>query len=826
MVAVTGEAGIGKTALVDAFMARVAAPAMVWSSRGHCLEHYGPGEAYLPLLEALSHLGRGPDGTQLGAVLRQQAPSWLLQLPALVADAELAGLQRRASGTTRERMLRELAEAVETLTVVRPLMLVLEDLHWSDGSTLDWLAYMARRRGPARFLVLGTYRPAEAITHGHPIHTVTQELLLHGQGHELILEYLPAAAVAAYLVQRFGGRELPEGLAGVLHQRTRGNPLFLVTVVEDLLRHGDVHEEPHRVALPGGLAAVTARLPESLRQMIERHLTQLPRAQQEVLEGASIAGKEFAAAMVAAGLAQDAVVVEAHCATLARQHQFLRACGTAEWPDGTVSTRYAFIHDLYHEVIAARVPVGQRVQWYQRMGSRLEAGYGAQARERAAELAFHFVHGRDVPRAVQYLRYAGENALRRSAYQDAVDHLTTGLQLLPRLPETPERCQQELDMQITLGQVLGCLHGPAAPDVDRAYRRAHALCQQLGAPRQLLPVLLGLGALQNVRGHFHTARRLARQAIRLAERGDDLGSLGTAHGVLGASLSFLGEFAAARTHLEQSLTLDDPCQPRGAAFLLGENLQVFCVARLSSLLWYLGYPDHALQHSQQALTLARALSHPPSVAFALAFAALLHYLRREGPMTQAVAEASIVLAQAQGFALRLAEATALRGGALVLRGQTEDGIRHICQGLAAVRATGTAVQPYRLAMLAAAYGQGGQGEAGLQVLTEALAIVKTTAERRWAAELSRLKGELLLGKSPDNQAAANSCFQQALAIARRQQAKSWELRAAVSLARLWQQQGKQAEAHELLAPLYGWFTEGFDTADLQEAKVLLDELGG
>src|SRR5262245_61721528 len=225
---ITGEAGIGKTTLVDTFVAQLAGQAPLWLGRGQCIEQYGAGEAYLPLLEALGQMGRTPDGPQLVTLLRQQAPSWLLQLPALLAPAEYEALQRYASGTTRERMLRELTEAMEALTAVRPCALVLEDLHWSDTATIEWLAYMARRQGPARLLVLGTYRPVETIVRAHPVRAMVQELIVHGYGAELALQEWSEAGVAVYLARHGDGAEVPEELARTLTLRTDGHPLFVV----------------------------------------------------------------------------------------------------------------------------------------------------------------------------------------------------------------------------------------------------------------------------------------------------------------------------------------------------------------------------------------------------------------------------------------------------------------------------------------------------------------------------------------------------------------------------------------------------------------------
>src|SRR5262245_17308214 len=316
---ITGEAGIGKTTLVDTFVAQLAGQAPLWLGRGQCIEQYGAGEAYLPLLEALGQMGRTPDGPQLVTLLHQQAPSWLLQLPALLALAEYEALQRYASGTTRERMLRELAEAVAVLTATRPCVLVLEDLHWSDTATIEWLAYVGRRREPARLLVLGTYRPVEALVRAHPVRSMVQELTVHGYGAELHVGEWSEAGVAAYLTQRGAGAEVPAALVRVLTQRTDGHPLFLVTVVDELVRQGRLQVAPTGWVPAGGLDAVTGGVPQSIRHLLEHQVAQLPLADQELLAVASVAGVEFAVAAVAAGVQQAGEDGEGQCDALAHR---------------------------------------------------------------------------------------------------------------------------------------------------------------------------------------------------------------------------------------------------------------------------------------------------------------------------------------------------------------------------------------------------------------------------------------------------------------------------------------------------------------------------
>jgi predicted ATPase len=380
-------------------------------------------------------------------------------------------------------------------------------------------------------------------------------------------------------------------------------------------------------------------------------------------------------------------------------------------------------------------------------------------------------------------------------------------------------------MLIALGASLLATKGQAAPEVGETYTYARQLCQRLEEPSQLFPVLRGLWNYYLVRAELQTAHALGGQLLALAHPVHDAAMLMVAHRAVGSNLFFMGEPASASTHFAQGMALYDPSQHRSSVFQHGEDSGVICHIYAAWALWYLGSPDQGLVRSHEALTLAQQSAHPFSLGFVLCWAALFHQFRREMRPAQERAEAAMSLTKEQAFPYRMAVSALLRGWGLVQQGQAQEGIEQIHQGMMALRATGAEIwRPYWLALLAEAYGTLGQPEAGLMVLTEALALVDTTGERWYEPELYRLKGELLLQQHADNQVEAEACFHQAITIAQNQQAKSFELRAARSLSKLWQQQGKCQEAHALLAPVYGWFTEGFDTADLQEAKALLDAL--
>ena len=431
VVFITGEPGVGKTTLVDLFLERLEGRG-IWVMRGQCLALHGAGEAYMPVLEALGRLGRHDQGNRVLAILGRHAPTWLVQMPSLVSAADRDRLQRDILGSTRERMLREMAEALEALTAEIPLVLVLEDLHWSDYSTLDLIASLARRREPARLLLLGTFRPVDVIVRAHPLRAVKQELAAHGQCEELRVELLAGAAVHEYLIRRFPDGAIAPELVQVIHRRTDGHPLFMVSLVDYLQSQGALERVDGRWTLTVDPALAEVAVPDSVRDVIERQLEELGEAEHELLETASVAGLEFDAALVAGALDAKVMAVEALCQALARRGRFLKSRGVAEWPDGPASERYGFVHSLYRDALYQRLSATRRLALHRRIGETMERFHGRHAGGVAAELATHFEKGHDGERAIHYLVRAAENAARRYANRDAIDHLTRALDLLDR----------------------------------------------------------------------------------------------------------------------------------------------------------------------------------------------------------------------------------------------------------------------------------------------------------------------------------------------------------------------------------------------------------
>jgi predicted ATPase/DNA-binding winged helix-turn-helix (wHTH) protein len=828
-VFVTGEPGIGKTTVVRAFLRQVAAANTAAIGRGQCIEHYGAGEAYRPVLEALGRLCRAPGGNTLIEWMKESAPTWLVQMPAFLGLAESEALHHKLQNTSRERMLREFSEGIETLSEQRPFILVLEDLQWSDLSTLELLATVARRHEPAKFFVIGTYRPSEMLRADNPLRRVVGELRLHHFCEELALGPLSEEDIAAYLRSRFLTKTLPEALAPALYRRTEGQPLFLVNVVNDLVTQGILVHGKQGLILQDSVETIERQTPETVRLLVAHQTERLLPMERRVLEAASVAGTEFSSAVVAAALETDVEEIEEWSAGLAARQHFVQPAGFVEWPDGSTSERYRFAHALYQHFWHERVGLTRRQRLHHRIAAWLEKAYDSRADEVAAELAVHFEQGRDYIRAVQYRSRAADTAIRRCAHQEAVTHLTKGLELLPFLPETPERTQQELALHTTLGISLQAIRGYGNPVVEQAYARARKLSQQIREPAQLFRVLFGLWQLHLVRAEYRTARELGEQMLSLAQSTHEAGLLTEAHGAVGNTLFHLGEFLNAKSHNEQSMTYYDRAQHHGHAVTYGQDPWVATRTYSGLALWLLGYPDQALQRVLEALHYAQELAHPFSEAFALHDVALIYQFHRNLPLVQHYAEQLLVLARAQSFPFWELGATSLLGWVAVQQGRGEQVLEQLRQS-STRQAIGAALRvPYYQARLAEAYSKLGRVEEGLPAIERARQTMEQTEERWWEAEIHRLRGELLLQRSttasaqPEDHKSAEASFLEALAVARRQQAKSLELRAATSLSRLWRGQGKHATARQQLLSVYNWFTEGFATADLQEAKTLVEE---
>jgi len=833
VVLLNGEPGIGKSHLVQALKEQIAGEAHT-RVEGRC-SPYTQNSAFHPVISLLQHQLQISRETspqeklekleealaQAGLPLAETVPLFaaLLSLPAPDHYPQPTLTPQRQ----RQQMLQFLLTWLLTLARHQPVLLVGEDLQWMDPSSLELLQLFIERIARSRVLLLLTSRPEFCPPWG-PCSYQTQ----------IELNRLASKNAKVLIEQISRGKSLPEEITKQIVSKTDGIPLFVEELTKMVLESGLLREEVDRYVLTKPLPPLA--IPSTLHDSLMARLDRLATAKETAQWGAAL-GREFTYELIEA--------VSPPKTTLRRDLDTLVDAALLLQRGQPPRARYVFKHALIQEAAYQSLLKRKRQQYHQHIAKTLEEHFSELKEIQPELLAHHYTEANLSTSAIPYWQRAGRKATERSAHEEAVHHLTRGLELLSALPSTVGHVEQELTLRISLGGPLIAAKGYGAIEVEKTYARARDLCQQLGNPPQLIQVLLGLEAFYSVRGEFRTAYELGAHCLLLAQRLGDPTRLLQAHWTLGQILFHLGEFAPAQEHVTRAMSLYDP--QRHSSRVL-QDLKVTSLCYMAWAAWQLGYPDEALHKGREALALAHELSHPFSSAFALIFVAAIHQLRGEWQATQEHAAAAIALCTEQGFPVWLAFGTVLHGWELTRQGREREGITQMHQGLAAWRATGAeASLPLVLALLAGAYGRVGQVSEGLEVLEEALTIAQKNQERYYEAELYRLKGTLMLqsktslgwvsGKPQASQnkykdtsthveAEAEACFQQALVIARRQQAKAWELRIAMSLGRLWVQQGRQADARQLLGNAYGWFTEGFETADLQEARSLIAQWSG
>jgi len=825
LACVAGEPGIGKTTLVQDFLSGLQASGRGFSlAIGRCSQRLAGEEAYLPFLEALESLLSNDGG--LARKLRELAPYWYAQLfPLSETDPFDGRLQEYVRTSTQERVKREFAAFLLEITRQNPLVLFFDDVHWTDPSTVDLLAYLGTKFDSTKILVIVTYRPSELILLKHPFLGVTRDLLAHTLCRDIQVEFLSAADVERYVALEFLGNCFPREFAGLIHARTEGNPLFMVDLLRYLRDRKVIvkAERDENWRLARSLPDLSRDIPQSVSSVIERKIGQLSDRDREVLTSAAVQGYEFDSAALARALEVDGVEIEEIFDRLERVHAFVKRVGEEELPGGVLTVRYRFVHVLYQNALYASLTPTRRAALSAALAHALESLYGERSSTIASQLAFLYEAARDADRASEFFVIAAQNAARMFANQEAIALARRGLAKVARLPETPACTRRELDLQVTLAFALLWTRGYASPETGVNMTRARELCETVGDTASLLPVIVGLWTYYLCKGDLTSAREIAERLSSISAGLSDSALILGARATLAFTLQHQGELVASRHEFEETAKVHDAGQRNRYVELYRFDPGIQAESESVRTLWLLGFPDQARKKMETTLELARRLDIPLSLAFALRSAAWLFQNLRQPELVKETAETCVALCDEHGIVLEKAWVSTSYGWAVARLTNVEQGIQITCDALKTQLLIGAQVaRPQALAVLADTFGTAGRIQEAMTVVEEGLTVSAQNDEPYYDAELWRLKGELL--KTQEKMAEAESCFQKAIEISHQQAAKSLELRASTSLARFWQKQNRSRDAQRLLSGIYAWFTEGFDSADLKEAASLLNEL--
>jgi tetratricopeptide (TPR) repeat protein len=837
---------------------------------GNCNAYTGIGDPYLPFREILELLSGDVEARwAAGTITKDHALRLWNKLPVAVhalvdagqdlidtfvqrtallerARASASGqavwlagleefLERKPTSVLSAAALHQLdlyeqyTRVLQTLEQKSPLLLVVDDLQWADAGSTNLLFHLGRRLKGSRVLILGAYRSDE-VAFGrdggrHPLEPVINEFRREFGDILLDVDQIEGRKFIETLLNSEPNR-LGPSFREMLYHQTRGHPLFTTELLRGLQERGDITKDSEGYWIEGPSLGWET-LPVRVEAAVQERIGRLPESLQKALAVASVEGELFTAEAVARVRDLDErKMLDYLSGELDRKHRLVQA-QSIQRVDGKPLSRYRFRHILFQKYVYSSLDEVERVHLHEQVGTALEELYGNQVEvaANAVQMARHFEEAKIIEKAVHYLHDAGKRAVQLSAYREGIAHLTRGLTLLGNLPDSTQRDRQELDLQMALGLALQGANAAASPDVQDAFTRARELCQKVGNTTQMVQVLGGLVVQYYVRGEHHLAQDLAEEGLALAEKDNEPLLMMLCHWYLGFILFCLGDYLNALKHLKHVLDSYDPRQHHHSlVYLRDQDAGLGAMAYEVCCLWGLGFPDQALRRSEEALALARDLNHPFSLADVLCFAGcLFHAMRRDGDSLKTNAEELIRLSQERSMAGWYATATRYLGDALVLQGniqegavQAREGMRGLHSNFMDVYSTGT------LSSLVEAQTGAGWLEEAQSTLDEAFAIVEKHDERYWEVELHRQKGELLFKRGEDTKAEAS--FHKAIEIARKQSAKSLELRAVVSLCHLWEKQDKKMEARQLLSEIYNWFTEGFDTPNLIEAKTLLEEL--
>ncbi len=822
IVTVLGEPGIGKTILVEDFLAELnQQPERPFIVRGRCSERLAGAEAYLPVLEALDNLLHRSTWSSVHSLVKTVAPTWYVQVAHTAASHDsVARVREEAPAASQERMKRELGTLLLEASRLRPFVLFLDDLHWADVSTVDVLNYLAGRLDQMRVLILATYRPADMTLGQHPFLAIRDELSAHGALEEIRLGFLERRDVERYLAVMFPQHRFPATLADAIHAKTEGSPLFMADVVRYLRDSGSLVERDGTWTLARSEEEAFRELPASIRSMIARKIERLDDVDRKLLLAASVQGHEFDSTIVAEAVEMDPADVEDRLDALEHVHVFVKRVQEHELPDFTLSLRYQFVHVLYQNALYATLQPTRRASLSGRVGRSLVTHCRDEHTPIAGRLAALFEAARDFGTSAQYFLEGARHAVSLFAFHEALALAERGLGVLRGMPDGPERLQRELGLQLIRGLALRMRKGWATPEIEPVFARARELCHLLGDPPQLFPVLWSIALFHAIKGDLRQYRERADALMAEAERSGEPAYLMAAHHLLGVCLEFAGDPLESSRVLDRGRDLHDPEQHRAYTAAFGLDPGMIARAMSSRPLWILGYPDRAEARARETLQLARSQRQPMTLVFALLVTQGVHLVRGELSEALSIGGEVVALCREYGLPQEREWSRAFQGAALAGLGRLDEGIQVLTDSLAIQQSIGAGlVRSAFLAVLADLLRSAGRLQEGMRAVEEGFAYAERSGEGGYIAELHRAKAELQ--RAAGETAGAEASFAAAVDYARGQQAKAFELRAATGWAQMLIAAGRRDEARAALEPVYNWFTEGLDTADLVAARATL-----
>ncbi len=793
VVFIAGEAGIGKSTLVGEFLRHVGTVDDVLVGRGQCIEGYGSAEAYLPFLDAIGQLASGPRGSVATRALQQEAPTWVLHLPGLGGSNPAFP----EALLTRERMLRELTSALDHIGAEHRVVLSLEDLHWSDHSTLDALDMLARRSSNAHVLILGTIRAGDATSGAHRVHGLAGELTARGHASTIQLGPLQEAAVRALVERRVpGGAD--ETVASAVAARSGGNPLFATSLIE--------HWRGSRQQWEASMEDV----PDSLRQLVGRQLEHITPDQRRVMEAAAVAGDTLTPAVVAAISDLDLDTVEGILDDCARKGQFLRRRGAFEWPNGDLEDEYQFIHSIFREVALATLPLGRRARMHRAAGQALVERLGSEANQHIDEIADHFVRGGDADRAVPALLQAARRARSRSAQREAREAVNRALSLLPRITDDAERIRLEIACRTMAGAIAVALDGWAAPSIQEAYERALELVRQTDDRALIREILSGLATTHEFRGEYEMSQRIITEQIALVPPGTPPPP--ESHELLACSLFHQGQLRRSLEEATTGLQLATSEDPPPFHTAYGEHPATACRMWRAQAQWFLGDVRQAMEEVQAAIDTA---PDELSLLHAHTHAGMIAQYSGEVETTRHHARHMFALAQTLGFESHEVESGLMRAWAEARNGY-EPALPLLERAVNLYRASGMRMDlPWVLGVLADAYLAHDRVDDAEGALDEAFAVRDPGRGYIYEPEMWRLRGRIAERREQPELAVEH--YRRGAATARSHEARTSELRALTDLLKL----ALDGEAAERAAELVVELEQNGYQPDIVAARELL-----